>query len=195
MIALVWAMSSNRVIGRDGTMPWHLPADLSRFRQLTRGHVVVMGRRTYESIGGPLKDRVNIVVTRDRHYQAPGCTVLHDIGPLLADPRPLYLVGGDQSYQELLPHANVLSLSIEPMPNLLPDPRDLYVIGGAEVYREFLPHADVLHVTRIHAHISGDTFFPAYDERQWRLVEATERPRDEKNAFDCTFETYHRIAR
>lgn len=157
MIALVAALTRNRVIGRDGGMPWHLPADLRHFRRLTRGQTVVMGRKTYASIGRPLPDRVNIVVTRDRQFAAPGCEVVHSVAALLGDGRPLY------------------------------------VIGGAELYRAFLPHADRMHLTRIHADLPGDTFFPAYDERAWRLTSAEAHPRDERNAYDLTFETYERI--
>lgn len=157
MIALVAAMGRNRVIGRNGAMPWHLPAEMKHFRRVTRGQVVVMGRKTYESIGGALKGRTNLVVTRDPSFVAPGCEVVHSVDDLLRDERALY------------------------------------VIGGAELYRQFLPHADVMFLTRIHSDFDGDTLFPAWDEREWRLVEAEPHSRDEKNAYDFTIETYHRV--
>jgi dihydrofolate reductase len=157
MIALVWAMGRNRVIGKGGKMPWHMPADLYRFRKLTKGHTVVMGRKTYESIGAPLEDRKNIVVTRDQAYQAPGCEVIH-------------------SAVELLGHS-----------------RDLFIIGGADLYQQFLPHADLLYVTRIEAEFEGDTLFPEFDWSKWRRTTVRERPSDDRNPYDCIFETYERV--
>lgn len=158
MIALIAAMDRNRVIGRDGQMPWRLPAEMRHFRRTTMGHVVVMGRRTYESIGGPLKGRTNIVLTRERGFTAPGCEVRHSVEEVLADPRPLY------------------------------------VIGGAELYRQFLPHADELILTRIDHEFPGDTYFPAWDESEWELVEATPCPRDDANPYDFVIERYRRAA-
>lgn len=157
MIALVAAMGRNLVIGRDGQMPWHLPADLRHFRRVTKGHVVVMGRKTYESIGAALKERTNLVLTRDPQFRAPNVTVVHTLDEVLGDERPLF------------------------------------VIGGAEVYRQFLPHAQVMHLTRIQAEFEGDTFFPAWHPDEWRLTDAVLRERDEKNAYDCIFETYERV--
>lgn len=156
MIILVAAMGDDRVIGLNGAMPWHLPAEMKHFRRTTRGQVVVMGRKTYQSIGGPLKGRTNIILTRDDDFAAPGCEVVHEIADLLADERPLY------------------------------------VIGGAELYRQFLPHADQMILTRIHQGFAGDTFFPAWDQAAWELVETVHHPRDEQNAHDFTIETYHR---
>ncbi|MFZ5828201.1 MAG: dihydrofolate reductase [Bacillota bacterium] len=111
MIALVAAMGRNRVIGKDGTMPWHLPAELKHFRRVTRGKVVVMGRKTYESIGEPLKGRTNIVLTRDLDFEAPGCEVAHSVEALLHDERPLYVIGGAQLYRQFLPHADLMHLT------------------------------------------------------------------------------------
>jgi dihydrofolate reductase len=111
MIILVAAMDRERGIGKNGKMPWHLPAELKHFRRTTRGQVVVMGRKTYESIGGALKHRTNLVLTRDADYEAPGCEVLHAIEPLLRDERPLYVIGGAQLYAAFLPHAAKMVLT------------------------------------------------------------------------------------
>jgi dihydrofolate reductase len=111
MIALIWAMGRNRVIGQGGTMPWHLPADLKHFRRLTKGQIVLMGRKTYESIGGALKGRINWVLTRDPSYEAPGCEVLHSLEPVLQEERPVLIIGGAELYREFLPHADVLYLT------------------------------------------------------------------------------------
>lgn len=111
MIALVVAVSRNGVIGKGGKMPWHLPADLFRFRKRTKGHVVVMGRKTYESIGGPLPDRTNVVLTRDTHFKAEGCEVVHSIEALLHDDRMIFVIGGAEIYRQFLPYADVLHLT------------------------------------------------------------------------------------
>lgn len=156
MIALVAAMGRNRVIGQAGTMPWHLPADLKHFRKLTRGHVVVMGRKTYESLGGPLKGRTNVVLTRTAGVACEGCHVVHSV-------------------QEALAYAE-----------------DLFIIGGAELYRAMLPHADAMYLTQIDADFDGDTYFPEFSTDEWELVSASERSRDERNAYDLRFEHYRR---
>ena len=112
MIALIAAMGRNRVIGKDGKMPWHLPADLRHFRRLTKGHTVVMGRKTYESIGGALSGRTNWVLTRDPAYEAPGCEVLHSLEPVLREERPVFVIGGAELYREFLPYADTMHLTM-----------------------------------------------------------------------------------
>jgi dihydrofolate reductase len=114
-IAIVVAMADNRVIGRDNRLPWHLPADLRHFRQLTVGKPVLMGRKTHESIGRPLPERTNIVVTRDRSYEAPGCIVVHSIESALkavGDREEVMVIGGMDFYRQLLPKADRLYLTL-----------------------------------------------------------------------------------
>ncbi|HYF93121.1 MAG TPA: dihydrofolate reductase [Symbiobacteriaceae bacterium] len=111
MISLVWAMGRNRVIGKGGKMPWYLSADLIHFRKLTRGHVVVMGRKTHESIGEALPKRINVVLTRDRQYAAPGCEVVQSIEEVLRDERPVFIIGGAELYREFLPYAKSLHIT------------------------------------------------------------------------------------
>lgn len=113
-ICLIAAMAANRVIGRDNALPWHLPADLKRFKALTMGHPVLMGRKTYESIGKPLPGRRNLVITRNRGYSAPGCEAVHSLDEALAacgDAQDVYVIGGAQLYREALPHAQCLELT------------------------------------------------------------------------------------
>lgn len=111
MIALVWAMGRNRVIGKDGKMPWHLSADLIHFRKLTRNHVVVMGRKTYESMGRALSKRTNIVLTRDPAFAPPDCEVVHSIDGVLHDERSFFVIGGAEVYRQFLPHAQALHVT------------------------------------------------------------------------------------
>ena len=112
--SLVVAMAANRVIGRDNALPWHLPADLAHFKRVTWGHPVVMGRRTYESIGKPLPGRKNIVVTRNRAFQAPGCTVapsLEAAWRAAGDADEVCVIGGTSLFEETLPLADVIHLT------------------------------------------------------------------------------------
>ena len=114
LISFVVAMTPDHVIGRDNQLPWHIPADLAHFKRLTIGKPVVMGRRTFESIGRPLPQRHNIVVTRDRGYVAEGCTIAHSIeGALIAagNVPEIAVIGGAQIFEELLPRADILHIT------------------------------------------------------------------------------------
>jgi len=113
-ICLIAAMAANRVIGRDNALPWRLSADLKRFKALTMGHPVLMGRKTHESIGKPLPGRRNLVITRNRAYAAPGCEVVHSLDQALAacaDAQHVYVIGGAELYREALALAQSLELT------------------------------------------------------------------------------------
>ena len=158
-IAVVVAMAENRVIGRDGGLPWRLPADMARFRSLTMGKPIVMGRRTHESIGRALDGRRNIVVTRRHGYQASGCTVA-----------PSFEVALDAALD-----APAFGAA------------EIAVIGGASIYERALPVADRIHLTVVHASIEGDVRFPELDPGAWREVSRAERGADERNGYDLSF--------
>lgn len=114
-ISLIAAMADNRVIGIDNTLPWHLPADLRHFKKITMGKPILMGRKTYESIGKPLPGRTNIIVTTDRGYQAPGCIVVHSIDEALGatqESEEVMVIGGASFYEQLLPRADRLYLTL-----------------------------------------------------------------------------------
>jgi dihydrofolate reductase len=110
---IVVAMTSNHVIGQNGDMPWHLPADLVHFKELTSGHAIIMGRRTWESIGKPLSNRLNIVVTRQEDYVAEDVTVVHSLedGIVAAGTQRIFLVGGGEMYKEALPIASKMHIT------------------------------------------------------------------------------------
>ena len=113
-ISLVVAASTNNVIGSDGGLPWHLPDDLRHFKRLTTGNPIVMGRRTFESIGRPLPDRRNIVMTRDPGYAARGCDVVSSVREaldLVEDADEAMIIGGGQVYRDFLPHADRIYLT------------------------------------------------------------------------------------
>lgn len=111
MISFLFAMGKNRVIGRDNEMPWHLPADLARFKKMTMGHTVVMGRKTHESIGKALPGRKNIVVTRNMDYKAEGCIVVHSVNEArecFDDNEEIFVIGGTKLFNAFYPYADRL---------------------------------------------------------------------------------------
>jgi len=113
-ICLIVALAANRVIGKNNALPWHLPADLKRFKALTMGHPVVMGRKTYESIGKPLPGRRNLVITRNRDYSAAGCETVHSLEEAIAACRgagEIFIIGGAELYRESLPRAHCLEVT------------------------------------------------------------------------------------
>ncbi len=163
-IVLVVAVADNGVIGHEGAMPWHLPADLRHFKQLTTGKPVIMGRKTFESIGKPLPGRHNIVLTRDSAWAAEGVTVVPNLAEAIA------AAGLD-------PRARAGAIM---------------VVGGAQIYAEAMPIATRIELTRIHMSPQGDTRFPDPDPGQWREAARIANPAEgDAPAFD--FLTYVRV--
>lgn len=115
IISLIAAMGKNRVIGKDNSLPWKLPEDMKRFRELTAGKPVVMGRKTFESIGKPLPNRKNIILTRDKNYKADGCIVVHSVDDALnatKESNEVMIIGGANIYGQFLPIANKMYLTL-----------------------------------------------------------------------------------
>lgn len=143
-IVLIVAMAKNRVIGHQGQLPWHLPEDLKRFRELTLHHRVVMGRKTFESIGKPLPRRENVVITRTLSNQlADGVQVVHSLVAAFELP---FL--GEEIKRDAV-----------------------FVIGGGEIYQQALPYADVVYLTEIDLELDGDTYFSCLEAEDWEEVE------------------------
>lgn len=163
-VTLIAAVARNRVIGRANRLPWHLPADLRRFKALTLGRPVIMGRKTFESIrdalGGPLPGRENIVVTRDAAYVAAGCTIAASLDAALAAAR-----GADE----------------------------VFVIGGEQLYREALPLADCLQLTEIEADFEGDAWFPELAAGKWRVASREPHAPGPEFAHPYAFVAYDRL--
>lgn len=107
MISIIVAMDENRVIGFENKMPWYLPADLAYFKKITTGHPIVMGRKTFQSIGRPLPNRTNIILTRDQSFRSEGCQVIHNIEEVLdkSIKEDLFVIGGAEIYKQFLPYA------------------------------------------------------------------------------------------
>lgn len=115
MISLLVAMDKNQLIGKDNDLPWRLPADLAYFKRVTMGHPIIMGRKTYDSIGRPLPGRENIIVTRDTSYEAEGCKVIHSIEEIVKmneqTDQELFVIGGAEIFKEILPYSDRLYIT------------------------------------------------------------------------------------
>lgn len=114
MISIIFAMDRNRLIGKNNSLPWHLPGDLAYFKKVTLGHAVIMGRKTYESIGRPLPGRRNVIVTRNQDYTADGCTICRSIGEALdlCSDEEAFVIGGADIYSKFLPYADRLYITL-----------------------------------------------------------------------------------
>ncbi len=176
-IALIVAASENGVIGRDNQLPWRLPTDLKRFKALTMGKPMVMGRKTFQSIGKALPGRANIVVTRDEGFSADGIDVAHSLEAAL-DLARAWAEGRDGGDLKDVTH----------------QASEIAVIGGANIYRQALPLASIVHMTVVHDEIEGDAFFPRLDPERWEKTEAVAVPRGEKDSHVISYETYRRVS-
>lgn len=139
-ISLIVAMAENRTIGLDGGMPWHLSKDLQYFKQVTMGAPIIMGRKTYQSIGRALPGRTNIVITRDHDFTADGIDIVHDLPAALRKATAIATIEGKE---------------------------EVFVIGGAQIYELALPSADRLYLTEIHQTCAGDAWFPEIAKDDW----------------------------
>jgi dihydrofolate reductase len=164
-VSLIAALSTNNVIGRDNDLPWgRLSTDLKRLKALTMGHHMIMGRKTYDSVGRPLPGRTNVVVTRRTDFAPDGVVVVHS----LEDAIQVAEKAGDD---------------------------EAFIAGGAEIFEQSMHRADRMYLTRVHAELEGDTFFPEFDDvSEWHLVDAEHFEADDKNALPFSFLTYERAA-
>lgn len=145
MINIIVATTTNFVIGKDNDLPWHLPTDMKYFKDTTKGHIVVMGRKCWESIPEkfrPLPNRKNIVMTRDPNYVANGAIVSHDLEQIL--------VSHENSHEQV------------------------FIIGGAELYKEAFKYANRLFLTQIYSNVEGDVYLEGLEPNNWNLVEGSE---------------------
>jgi dihydrofolate reductase len=166
-ISLIVATAANGVIGVGGKLPWHISSDLKTFRRLTMGKPIIMGRRTFQSLKGPLDGRDNIVLSTDPFFEAPaGVSVVESFADALPLARTLALVRGAE---------------------------EIMVIGGAEVFRVALPHAGRIYRTEVHANPEGDVAFPETDWSVWREVERHALPQGEKDDVAATLSVLERI--
>jgi dihydrofolate reductase len=164
-IVLLAAVADNGVIGRDNALPFRQSSDLKRFKALTIGKPILMGRKTYLSIGKPLPGRTSIVVSRDRGFAPPGVVVARDLESALAAAR------GDATER---------------------GSGEIAVIGGTDIFAQTMPLADRLEITHVHARPAGDVYFPPIDRSQWREVARSEHPAGPRDEASFSYVTYAR---
>ncbi|WP_432672773.1 dihydrofolate reductase [Flavobacterium sp. SM2513] len=163
MITLIAAAAENNALGKNNELVWHLPDDFKRFKQLTSGHFIIMGRKTFESFPKPLPNRTHIIITRQKYYaekiNSDSCIVVDSIEDAIAKTN-----SNDENF----------------------------IIGGGEIYKLSLPFADKIELTRVHGTFDADAFFPEIDKNNWNLVNEEYHPKDEKHNFDFTYQTFLR---
>jgi dihydrofolate reductase len=165
IISIIVAVGENGVIGRDGGLPWRMPSDLKTFRRLTMGKPIVMGRRTFQSIGKPLDGRDNIVISRDPHFTADGITVFSNLDEALILARALARTNGTD---------------------------EVMIIGGAELYKAAMPAANRVYWTAVAGAPQGDTTFPALDPHVWRLASTEPIVRGPRDEYGAELRIYER---
>lgn len=164
ILSIIVAMAKDRVIGLNNQMPWHLPADLAWFKKNTLHKTVIMGRKTFESIGRPLPNRHNIIISRQAQLE-------HD--------------SENVSWVKSIDEA--LSIAKDQLAD------EVFIIGGGNIYQQVLPFIDRLYLTHIDAYLKGDTYFPDYLVRQWQQVYCQNCFADEKNPYHYQFEILEKV--
>jgi dihydrofolate reductase len=165
LVSIVAAVAENGVIGADGGLPWSISSDLKAFRRITMGKPIIMGRKTFATLPGPLDGRPNIVITRDSLFEVEGVTAVSSLGDALVVGRVLARTSGAD---------------------------EVMIIGGAEIYGLALPLVDRIYLTRVHASPSGDVLFPALEPAEWEQVSREPLIRGERDQFATTLEVLER---
>ncbi|MEQ8241307.1 MAG: dihydrofolate reductase [Cyclobacteriaceae bacterium] len=161
-ISMIAAMGSNRVIGKDNGIPWHLPDDFNYFKSTTKGHHIIMGRKNFESLPKnyrPLPDRTNFVITRNKNYAEPGIEVFHNLEDALAKTK--------QNNEE-----------------------EAFIIGGGEIYKMGLDYCDRIYLTEIDGAFDGDVHFPEFDKSAYTEVSRKHHGTDERHKYAFDFVVY-----
>ena len=167
-VVIVVAVAENGVIGRSGQLPWRIPSDLKHFKSVTMGKPVVMGRKTYESIGKPLPGRTNIVLTHDKNWRAEGVLTGHTLEEVLQ-------LANDDARRTAAP--------------------EIAIIGGSALFEKMLPAANKIELSVVHASPEGDVFFPAYDKSAFKETRREGPIRGEKDDYAYSVVTLERTAR
>lgn len=159
MISIIVAIAKNGVIGNKEEIPWYLPDDFKNFAKITKGHTVVMGRKTFESIfkrlGKPLPERSNVIITSQEYFSAPCCEVL----PSVEEALKLFKNNKEE----------------------------IFIIGGSTIYNQFLPFTDKLYITEVLENFEGDTKFPEYNKNDWNIISKEHHFKDEKHKYEFDY--------
>jgi dihydrofolate reductase len=168
IVSMIAAIGRNNELGRGNTLLWNMPADMKHFRETTRGHTVIMGRKTFESLpNGPLPNRDNIVVTRDRNYVRPGIAVVHSLEEALR----LAALEQGKHFEEKQ------------------EETEIFIIGGGELYTQGIERSQKLYITRVDDAPEADTYFPAIDT-SWKEISHEDHPADAENPHAYSFIVY-----
>lgn len=157
MFSIIVAVANNNVIGGDNKLLWHISDDLKRFKKITTGHTIVMGRKTFESFPKPLPNRHHVILTRDKNYKVDSeqVTVVNDIETVM------------KTYEN--------------------SGSEIFIIGGGEIYNLFLPYCNKLYLTKVNGDFEGDTYFPEINYDEWAITESSEEYIDPKNNLSYQF--------
>jgi dihydrofolate reductase len=157
MLSIIAAIAENGVIGNNNDLIWHLPADLKRFKKVTSGHTVVLGRKTFQSLPGVLPNRHHVIITKDKHLfvDDPNVEVINSI-------------------EEIISRFSKIE-------------EEVFIIGGGEIYKQLLPCVNKLYITKVKKHFDGDTYFPKIDYSEWTVVEQEIGVEDERNTIPYEF--------
>lgn len=159
MLSLIVAASTNNAIGKNNQLLWHLPNDLKFFKNVTWGMPVIMGRKTYESIGKPLPGRINIVITRKQDWQPEGVIVATTMEAALQKAKETHC-------------------------------KEIFIAGGGEIFNQAFSMAHKIYMTRVHAVVDGDVFFPSIDDNNWKLISNEDFSEDKKHAYRYSFQQW-----
>lgn len=163
---MIVAMAENRVIGINNKLPWYLPNDLKYFKQITMGKPIVMGRKTFESIGKPLPGRANIIITRNLDWQAEGVKVAHSLEEAYSLAEAIAEIDGQD---------------------------ELMIIGGDQIYQSSLPEIDRIYLTKVHASVEGDAWFPEVNWDEWQELGREDFSAEGPNPYAYSFIVYERV--
>ena len=171
-LAIIVAMDNNRGIGKENKLLWHIPEDLQHFKRITMGKPLIMGRKTFESIGKPLPGRFSIVITRQRNWRFKGVEVAHSF---------------EHARSIAQSHAMAQDQTTDDFAN------EIMVIGGEQIYAMSLPLAQRIYLTQVDTRLSADAFFPAIDLDHWRLMEASSPIVSSKAGYSLQYKVFSRI--
>ena len=157
MLSLIVAIAENNVIGKDNKLIWHISEDLKRFKSITSGNTMLMGRKTFESLPGVLPNRKHVILTRDKNYSVDN------------------------------PNVEIIHSKEEIINRFKDSPVEVFIIGGGQIYNEFLPYADKLYLTKVLKDFEGDTSFPHVDENEWSVDYSSEILTNEKDGLQYQF--------
>lgn len=165
ILSIISAIGNNNEIGKNNSLLWNLPIDMKHFKETTSGHPIIMGQRTFESIGKALPNRRNIVLTKDKNFKIEGVEIVY-------------------SPEEL----------IDLLEKTEKENSECFIIGGGQIYKLFIEWCDKLHITHVDASFSdADIFFPEIDKTKWKTILEDKHLANEKNIYNCNFATYEKI--